>query len=241
MNTFKPIENKRVFELVADEIREAIFSGTFKPGDRLPSERELSQQMKVGRALIREALRLLELTGLVFIKQGAGGGIFVKNPYETNFAGSFSDLVRLGYITIEDLTEARLLIEQDAIDLIMRKGKREDFNSLDDLITLSFEKIDRGERIREENFKFHVTLAQLSQNPIFTMIINSIMPIIAVFVEKVNPTIEHSRRILESHRDILEEMKRGDTIAAKEKLKEHIIFFSEEFKKLLPLEGIKFG
>jgi len=240
MNPFGPIENKRIFELVADEIREAIFSGTFKPGDKLPSERELSQQMKVGRGIIREALRVLELAGFVFIKQGAGGGIFIKNPHETNFAGSFSNLIRLGYITIEDLTEARLLIELDVIDLLVRKVKKEDLQSLEDLITLSFEKIDRGERIREENFKFHITLAQLSQNPIFIMIINSIMPIIAVFVKKVNPAIEHSRRILESHRDILEEIKRGNTMAAKEKLKEHIIFFSEEFKKLVPLEGIEF-
>lgn len=68
MDPFRPIENKRIFELVADEIREAIFSGTFKPGDRLPSERELSQQMKVGRPIIREALRVLELAGFVFVK-----------------------------------------------------------------------------------------------------------------------------------------------------------------------------
>lgn len=86
----------------------------------------------------------------------------------------------------------------------MRKVKREDLKPLDDLITLSFQKIDRGERIREENFKFHITLAQLSQNPVFIMIIDSIIPIIEVFVKKVNPAIEHSRRILESHRDILE-------------------------------------
>jgi DNA-binding FadR family transcriptional regulator len=241
MDPFKPIQNKRIFELVADEVREAILTGAYRPGDKLPSERELSQEMRVGRTIIREALRILELAGLVRIKQGASGGIFVKAPDEANFAGPFLDLIRLGYITIEGLTEARLCIEQDVIELVMTKAKEEDLRLLDDLITLSQEKIDRGERIREENFKFHIVLAQLSQNPILITIVNSIMPIIAVFVEKVNPAMEHSRRILESHREILEQMKKGNTIVAKEKLNEHIIFFSEEFKKIVPLKGVKFS
>ncbi|MBW2123874.1 MAG: FadR family transcriptional regulator [Deltaproteobacteria bacterium] len=220
MITFKPVENKRIFELVTDEIREAIFFGSLKPGDRLPSERELSRQMSV--------------------KQGVDGGIFVKEPDGTNFTRSFSDLLRLGHIDIEELTEARLLIEKDVIDLVTRKAEQRDFEPLDQIITTGFAKLQRGEKIRKENFQFHIVLAELSRNPIFVMIVNAIVPIIAVFVEMLNPPLAHSRSILESHRDILEEIKRGNAAAAKEKLDEHILYFSKEFKKLMPLKGVRF-
>ncbi len=238
--SFKPIKkNKRIFELVTDEIKKTIFSGSLKPGDRLTSERDLSLQMKVGRSAIRESLRTLELSGLIYVKQGVDGGIFVKEPDTSNLSRSFSDLLQLEYITIEDLTEARLLIERDILEFVMKKVKREDFKPLDDIIITAFKKIERGEKIRKENLEFHKILAKLSDNPIFIMLVDSIMSIISVFVEKLNPSLEHSLRILESHKDILEEMRKGDMGAAKEKLDEHILFFSKEFKSLKPLKGYK--
>ncbi len=81
-----PINNKRVSELVSDEIKKAIFSGSLKPGEKLPPERELSQQLNVGRAVVRESLRILEVSGLVYIKRGTNGGTFVKEPESLNFA-----------------------------------------------------------------------------------------------------------------------------------------------------------
>ena len=237
---FKPIKNKRLSDLVTDEIKEIILSRELKPGGKLPSERELSLQMKVGRPVIRESLRYLELSGLIHIKQGIDGGIFVKEPEANYMMRPFSDLLRLGYINIEELTEARLLIEMDVLELVMKKVQVEGFKLLDEIISLGFEKIKRKESIRMENLNFHILLAELSRNPIFIMIINSMMAIISVFIKEMNPSRAHSKRILESHKDILEEMKTGNIEAAREKLKEHILFFNIEYDQLGPLKGIKF-
>jgi GntR family transcriptional repressor for pyruvate dehydrogenase complex len=238
--TFRPLITKRKSELVSEEIRASILSQHFKPGDRLPSERNLAQQMEVGRSVIRESLRTLENSGLVYIKQGMDGGIFVKAPDSRSLTKSFSELLCFAHITIEDLSESRILIERDVIELVMKKGKKEDFDLLDDIIRRGFSKIKRGEKIRKENFDFHVVLAKLSRNPIFMMIVDSIMPIIVSFVEKLNPPPDHSLTILEGHRDILKEMRRGNLKKATERLEEHILYFNKEFKKVMSQKTIHF-
>src|SRR4030042_588796 len=237
---FRPLITKRKSEVVSEEIKASIFSQHFNPGDKLPSERDLAHQMQVGRSVIRESLRTLENSGLVYIKPGMDGGIFVKAPDSRSLTRSFSELLCLGHITIEDLSESRILIDRDVIELVMKKGKKEDFKLLDDIIRRGFSKIKRGEKIRIENLDFHVILAKLSRNPIFMMIVNSIMPIIATFVEKLNPPPDHSLKILESHRDILNEMRKGNLKKATERLEEHILFFNKEFKKAIPRKTIHF-
>ena len=237
---FGPIKNKRMFELVTEEIREVILSGSLKPGEKLPSERELSLQMKVGRSVIREALRFLELSGLVYIRQGASGGIFVKKPDATILTRSFSDLVRLGEINIDQLTEARLMIEKSVIQLVMKKNKtKEDYKPADDVIDSAFEKYEKGANFKIDNFAFHMVLAQLSRNPILIFMVNSIMPIFSRFVEKMEAPIEHCRKILESHKEILEEMKKGNISSANDKIEQHILFFAKEFRVLERSKNIK--
>ena len=75
---FDPIPTRRIFEEIADQIRQRIYDGDLKPGDRLPGERDLASQFGVGRMVVREALRTLEEGGLVQIKKGSDGGAFVK-------------------------------------------------------------------------------------------------------------------------------------------------------------------
>ena len=75
----KPLPSKRVFEEIADQVKELIFSKALKPGDRLPAERGIAAHFASGRRAVREALRILEQTSLITIRQGNEGGIFVKN------------------------------------------------------------------------------------------------------------------------------------------------------------------
>jgi DNA-binding FadR family transcriptional regulator len=238
---FEPIENKRAFELVADKITEAILSGVLKPDEKLPSERELSHQMRVGRSVVREAFRTLELSGLTYTKKGAEGGTFVKKPDATNLTRSFSYLIRLGDIDIDQLTEARLLIEKDVVRLVMKKNeKKENYKPADELIATAYSKLKSGQNYKEENLRFHSIIAELSDNPILIMNVQSLMSIISVFVDHLNPPMRHARKILESHESMLEEMKIGNLAQANEILEDHILFFSHEFKKASSSRGTTF-
>jgi len=230
---FGPIRNRRTFELVEQEIRETILSGTLSPGDRLPSERDLANEMKVGRSVVREALRNLESSGLVHIKQGVSGGIFVKAPDSSVLTRSFYYLIRLGEITIDQLTEARLIIEKDIVELAMKKNKhKRDYQQGDEIITRGFENFQRGVDFFQDNLDFHRFLAELCDNPILTMMANSIMSIFTQFIEQIQAPVDHCKRILESHRDILEEMKRGNRQGAVKAIEEHVLFFADEFRSL---------
>lgn len=238
---FSPIKTKRTFELVADEIKEAILSRAIKPDERLLPERDLADEMNVSRSAIREALRTLEISGLIYSKKGVGGGNFAKKPDARAIAMSFSYLIRLGDITIDQLTEARLPIEREIIKLAIRKiKKQEDFKPLEDLISEGFEEYQKGGKFSKGNLRFHKLLANFAQNPVLIMLNDSMLPIIECFVDNLNPSLAHRKAILKSHQAIVNHMKRGNVSAATKKCEEHILFFTKEYKEMIRMKNIEF-
>jgi DNA-binding FadR family transcriptional regulator len=238
---FHPITTKRTFELVADEIKEAILSGVIKPDERLLSERDLADEMNVSRSAVREALRTLELSGLIYSKKGVGGGHFAKKPDAKALTMSFSYLIRLGEITIDQLTEARLPIEKEIVRLAIRKiKKKEDLKPLEDILSEGFEEYKKGGEFRKGNLRFHKLLAKLSQNPVLIMLNDSILPIIEAFVENLEPSRAHRIAVLKSHQAIINHMKRGNVSAATKKCEEHVLFFAKEYKEMIRMKNIEF-
>ena len=110
--TFKALPEKRTFKEIEKQIREMIFSGALKPGDKLPSENELASQFGVARPAVREALRTLEHAGFIVVKQGNTGGSYIKELDAAVTAASLSDLMRQGNISLRHLSDARLAIER---------------------------------------------------------------------------------------------------------------------------------
>src|SRR5512145_2388031 len=110
-NLFRPLSGKRVFEEIYEQIRELIFSKTLKPGDKLPGERELAARFGSGRISVREALRMLEQSGIITIKQGSEGGAFVTDVDASHISGPMSDMIRRSDITLDHLFEVRLSLE----------------------------------------------------------------------------------------------------------------------------------
>jgi len=120
--SFKPLKNnKKLFEQIPDQNRELILSGLLKPADKLPTEKAWAGQFKTGIMAVREALRTLEQSGLVYIKQGSLGGAFIKDLDTTVITRSISDLMKIGNVTPQELTEARLEIEMAALSFAMER------------------------------------------------------------------------------------------------------------------------
>ena len=116
---FQPISQKRNSEVIAMQIEEAILAKRYKLNDKLPSERELALQFNAGRGAVREALRILEGTGLIFVKPGGDGGIFVKEIDSSTMTKTIFNMVRIGYISIQDVTEIRVNLETKVIENII--------------------------------------------------------------------------------------------------------------------------
>src|SRR6476659_6827129 len=114
--SFQPIQMRRAFEEICDRIRAQIAAGTLRPGDKLPPERELAEQLGVGRNALREALRSLEIAGIVRLQKGAKGGAFIQAGDTSRMDEVVRDMLSLGSISVAELTEARLHIQ----DLVVR-------------------------------------------------------------------------------------------------------------------------
>lgn len=233
---FKPLKNrKKIFEQISDQVREVIFSGILKPGDKLPPEKQLASQFNTGRMVVREALRTLEQSGLVHIKQGSLGGAFVKNPDTTVMTRSISDLIKIGHVTLGELTEARLGIEKVILGFAMMRMNSEDLNLLKKNIEDSEEKFLRGERRTKDHMHFHILLAKLTKNLLFEMIIESMMDVTKSFVEPdvkhINDNeIKYINNVLTYHKKIYKALKEKNLHMAEQIMEKHLLDVSRKLK-----------
>ncbi len=149
--------------MLADDLRERILRGEFPEGTALPPERELVNQTRMSRTTVREALRILEVQGLVRIKTGRAGGAFVYRPDRDSVAGSVSLLIRGRQIRIPALLETREAIEPFCAQLAAKHRTDEDLERLEQ----ANEAIAADGTLAEflqANVDWHVAVAVASHN-----------------------------------------------------------------------------
>src|ERR687885_1724808 len=130
--TFRPIERRKTYELVADQLTEEISARRLKPGDLLPTERELVRSYQVGRSSIREALRMLESRGLI---RSNGNGTFAVAPYGTTLDHSLDLLVAVAEADYRELFEVRRILEGESAALAAERRTRDDVRRMSEAVT----------------------------------------------------------------------------------------------------------
>ena len=132
--TFKPQPVARAREQVETQIREAILSGIFKRGEKLPSEAELAENFAVSRTTVREALRSLAAAGLIFKVPGASGGSFVQvidyRALGAVLGDSIVNTLRLGTVEYDEVAQVRYLLEVPSAKLAATNRSEEDVETL---------------------------------------------------------------------------------------------------------------
>ena len=189
---FAPIKSPRTFEEVSNQIKKLIFDGIFKPGDKLPPETELAQQFNVGRQSIREALRILELSGFITIQKGGGGGAIIKDTISSTISELFLDAFQLEKISLEDLTIARFEIEKIVLKYAIENVDESDIESLQENIRQSRERIENNLLAVDENIRFHKLLAKASKNHLFVIVVEAVTMAIRHFMSGLEPDPESS-------------------------------------------------
>ena len=180
---FSPIKTKRAFDEISHEIKRLIFKGILKPGDRLPSETELAARFSVGRQTIREALRLLELSGFISMQKGGAGGPLVVDTILNSITNSFLDAFQMGKISIDEHTKARVEIEKMVFNYALNNIEKTDVKCLQENIDLARRNIEKGQQAFEINVHFHKLLARASRNHIFIVVMESITTSVAQHTE----------------------------------------------------------
>lgn len=184
---FKPVHTRRTFEEVSQQVRELLFGGSLRSGDRLPPERELAAMLGVGRPALREALRALEVSGLIELRKGKSGGAFVTHGNQNVVSGGMSDMLRLRSVSVEDLFEAREWILSSLARPAARRITPQEIEAL--RLNLgaaeALHELGRFEERIDCNFKFHGMLAEATRNPVAVMVVRGLTDALRSLIHKV--------------------------------------------------------
>jgi DNA-binding FadR family transcriptional regulator len=164
---FQPVQNQRLYEKVAAQIGLLIAAGEFKPGDRLPSERELARKLGVSRPVLREALVTLEIAGAVEVR--GGSGCFVIGA-PSNLEPPFAD----GGPSPFEVIHARIVIENETAGLAAGKATDENIAYLSDTVAMMRADIAAGRDTRGTDRLFHLRLAEMAGNAVLAGIVGDL-------------------------------------------------------------------
>lgn len=185
---FQSIKTKRVFEEICLQIRGMLASGNLSAGDKLPSERDLAIRFNVSRPAVREALRSLEISGIIELKTGAKGGAFILDGNSGLLTRSIQDLLLLGSLSSDGLLEARELIHEIVVRLACERGEEEDWLAIEENIReiegLGASKEDLPARV-EAGFTYFRLIARATHNEVLTILIESLSDIVRAMINQV--------------------------------------------------------
>ncbi|MBO9354926.1 GntR family transcriptional regulator [Bordetella petrii] len=180
---FNPVKASRIFEDICDQIRVQLATGVLKPGDKLPGERDLAAAFGVGRPSVREALRTLEISGIITLQKGAKGGAFICNGETRIMTKALHDFMLLGRISFENLKEARVHIWGLVVRLACQRGTAEDFDNIEKHIDY-IQGITDVERRTLASVELFNLVAAASHNEAFVLLVEALGEIVIYVTEK---------------------------------------------------------
>jgi GntR family transcriptional repressor for pyruvate dehydrogenase complex len=219
---FAPIRTKRVFEEICEQVRREMAAGSLRPGDKLPPERELALKLGVSRAAVREALRSLEIAGVVGLHKGARGGAFILKGDPDIVTRSIRDMFHLGRISLDNLTEARTLVMQVAMQLACERIRPTTLaaleNNVDRLTTLPTS--GKASARLAISAEFYRLISQATDNTVLQVIIEALTDIVLQQLEQSN--IEIFPNLIAHRRRLVEYIATRQVDEAKREMTEHL-------------------
>jgi GntR family transcriptional repressor for pyruvate dehydrogenase complex len=219
---YQPVRQQRAFESIILQLKKAIYSEQLKPGDKLPTEVEMARLFKTSTASVRSALLNLEQAGFLTIRKGARGGFFVRAPDFTPFLNSLYDQIKLGFATISDVMEVRLLIEPQAAALAAARADMKDFENIERSIVDFQRRSDEHSYPTLNDLDFHLGIATASKNYLLVLLMKSLMAILFGGIGQRVLTAEDNQQIITHHFRILEAMKNRASDDARNLMLQHI-------------------
>ncbi|MBC8753386.1 FadR family transcriptional regulator [Kordia sp. YSTF-M3] len=213
-------ETLNIQKEIISKIRDLINLKNLEPGDKLPSERMLSEKFEVTRSNVREAIQKLEFYGL--LKSIPQSGTFVANIGVIAMNGMIEDILRLEEPDFKSLVETRILLELKTARLAALRRTDEDLQKMKNALDAYAEKVRNGEDAVQEDLLFHLAIAKASGNSTMNTFMLIITPEIITNFEKYHVCDSNQAQagIIE-HTEIYEAIKAKDSQLAKQKMKEH--------------------
>jgi GntR family transcriptional regulator, hexuronate regulon transcriptional repressor len=213
-----PIDTRKLYRQVADTIMASIRSGDYKPGARLPSERDLAASFKVSRPTIREAMIALEIRGLVEARHGSGIYVTAHPPAQIG-----ADDLDIGAF---ELTEARRLFEGEAAALAASIITEQQLEEMEAIVGDMVKENARKQAGEMADRRFHVAIARATRNSAITAVVENLWdmrqksPLCAHMLDRARRAGVQPR--ISEHRRILAALRKRDPKAARNAMREHL-------------------
>jgi GntR family transcriptional repressor for pyruvate dehydrogenase complex len=221
---FAPVKGGRISLQIVQQIQDAIRSGRLTPGDRLPPERDLAERFGVSRVTVRDALRSLEVLGLIRIRVGATGGAFVTSPGEEIVGEGLINLMLLSSLEPEEIAEARLVLELGSVALATARATPEDVETLRAMMRDARAALDRGAYERSMSVRFHIAVAEIARNKAINLFTGSFRgPLSMHAIRTREPRPSWFAKTVEQHEGIIEAIERRDPGDAQHRMAAHLM------------------
>ena len=229
-------KNQKVTDLIISQIRDAVLSGRLKPGDRLASEKELIDQFGVSKATLREALRALEVMGLIETRKGAGGGIFITEVNLQTTIHSMMNFLHFRSLSIAEVTMLRFILEPVIIRMAALKINQRELEQLKSLVNRSV--TDNASRTKKD-ISFHRYLPRFVKNSMLVLIIDFIESHLDEIKQMVDLNDDFYKMVNDNHQNILDCLIKGDALGASRAMAHDVVWVGKYLSELLGEEAFE--
>jgi len=226
----EPIRRSKLYQGIVEQIEKLLERGELRPGDQLPPERALAEQFQVSRASVREALRTLELLGVVETRPG--GGTFVRQVSPDDLMKPLQSLIARGH-SVRDVIEVRGVVEPALAALAAERIGEEQLAELRQILAEQERKVAAGEPYIEEDTRFHQVIGDAAHNDLLTTMLSVIWDVLRTSRESWAQTNQRAHASIDAHKRILDALVRRDSGAASAASADHIRAVGEGILKLL--------
>lgn len=182
LNNFEQIVYAKPSDIIINQIKNLITSGQLKPGEKLPSERKLSEKLSVSRSAVRDAIKKLEFYGV--LKTHPQSGTIVAGMGPTALQGLISDILTIDGSDYKSLVETRVILEINSAKLAAERRTEENIHQIQVALDKYHEKLKLDQPTVEEDLMFHLEIAEASQNTVLKSMMMVITPdIISNFIK----------------------------------------------------------
>jgi GntR family transcriptional repressor for pyruvate dehydrogenase complex len=219
----KPIRSVKVSDKVYSQIRDMIYRGELRAGEKLSSEREMAQMLNVGRPTVREAMQKLIDQGLIESRRGVGTFVLGEDTRKNN--KPLLQLLNGQDFTIVDLLEVRLVLESSSAALAARRATEEDIRIIEQSLNRLLDARNL-ERNLDNELSFHMNIAYAAKNIVHVHLMKSFYDVLYYGMNLAFPTLIKDQKLdemtFDQHITIFEAIKNRNPEEAAKAMENHI-------------------
>ena len=234
-DAIKPIGRPNLTREVVNAVARLIMERVWRPGDGIPSEKELAARFGVGRSTIREAIQSLVMMGVVAIRPGEGS--FIREPTSELLSDAFLWGLLLSPRNVGDFTEFRVCVETTCAAIAARTRTATTTERLFEVLQLMKADQSDDQRFKDHDYRFHVTIAEATGNPIFVTVVGTLQSTVRLWFPITSPLTGNADDTHAEHRAIAAAVAAGDEDAARKAMQQHLLNAAERLTLLLSREA----